>query len=177
MLFPLCVVVLNPLVPAVPLADHAKVLMPGAPVVKSNVGAYPSHTISDDGVDTPIGVGLTEIADDKLALDVQPSAVGVTVYLMVPTVVLVVLLNTSLIVAPLDIGEVPDTIPLLFDSNQVNVAPDTDELNATFDGKPLQIDALGTVNCTSGNGFTVTTIPFEIEVEVQVFPSVTVVTE
>ena len=32
-----------------------------------------------------------------------------------------------------------------------------DELNATFDGKPLQIDALGTVNCTSGNGFTVTT--------------------
>ena len=112
-------VALNPLVPVVPLADHAKVLMPGAPVVKSNVGAYPSHTISDAGVDTPTGVGLTEIADDKLALDVHPSAVGVTVYLMVPTVVFVVLLNTSLIVAPLDIGEVPDTIPLLFDSNHV----------------------------------------------------------
>ena len=112
--------VLYPLVPTVPLADHANVVRPGAPVVaKTNDGAVLSHVVYDVGVDTPTGIGFTDIVDDKLALDVHPFAVGVTVYLMVPMFVLVVLLNTSLIVAPLDIGEVPDTIPLLFDSNHV----------------------------------------------------------
>ncbi len=110
----------------------------------------PEQIVCDEGVAIAVGIGFTNIGTSSGA-PIHPLKVGVTVYVTVPVLLLVVF-NTCAILEP-----VPADEPVAKDSLAVHpkVDPTGDELNAMPVTSPEQIVCDGGVAIAVGIGLTV----------------------
>jgi hypothetical protein len=125
--------------------------VPLALLVSAMLGALPLHIAVAAGVAVIVGVGL--IVTTAVVVAVQPLAVPVIVYVAVPDVLLLLLLNACAIEAPTP--ALPPLIPADCATLQVYVVPDTVLVSAMPGVPPLQIVTLAGVAVITGAGFTV----------------------
>ena len=139
----------------VPVSTTVQVYaVPPAVLVSATLGAPPLHIDAVAGVAVTTGIGLTVITTDAVA--VQVLAVPVIVYVAVPAVLLLLLVNVWAIVLPHDEAQLlaPLIVPVCT-SVQVYVVPPALLVKAMLGAVPLQMDADGGVAVIAGAGLTV----------------------
>lgn len=130
---------LPPLIPLLCDKVHVKVVAATLDVSET-LGAEPLHMEAEDGIAAAIGFGCTVTStvngDPK-----QPFAIGVTVYVKIPSIVPLLVSICEILVPEVLLKPVivPPVGVVVMAAVQENVVPFTVEFNATLVVVPLQI--------------------------------------